>query len=331
MNRVIIMGSPRSNGRCAHLAEMLFEACIDECPEDELFLVPVSELEIEPCVGCGACRIFSSGAKAAETLPEPQSVAEDSDDAESADYPYCPRFDDDMQDVYPLLPAADELIVVAPVFFSGAPASLKALLDRLQPHFWAQTRKAPKRSAALHVVGEGGDPYGYGPLVSEASSSLACAGFRLERVLDWVGKIDVNGEITGEAAEIALTNENKLVSIADVSNIVSTATAATPAAAAADERKGESRPKLDLSADKAGKKRGRADVAGKQHGRNPGKGSEAKGGSKGSRPNGRTGKKGQGHSGHARGSAEAGRREKRTGHSQERNRSGKPGNSKGRR
>ena len=44
MNRVIIVGSPRSGGRSAHLAEMLFEANIDECPEDELYLVPVSEL-----------------------------------------------------------------------------------------------------------------------------------------------------------------------------------------------------------------------------------------------------------------------------------------------
>ncbi len=56
MKRVIVVGSPRSKGRSAHLAEMLFEANIDECPEDEIFLVPVSEVEIGPCIGCGACR-----------------------------------------------------------------------------------------------------------------------------------------------------------------------------------------------------------------------------------------------------------------------------------
>ena len=49
MKRVIVVGSPRSKGRSAHLAEMLFEANIDECPEDEIFLVPVSEVEIGPC------------------------------------------------------------------------------------------------------------------------------------------------------------------------------------------------------------------------------------------------------------------------------------------
>ena len=215
MNRVIIVGSPRSGGRSAHLAEMLFEANIDECPEDELYLVPVSELEIAPCVACGACRMFAKSAGDASDAndAEPQAPkASDGadapgapDDADGADapavpdFPYCPRFDDDMQDIYALLPDADELIVVSPVFFSGAPASMKAVLDRLQPHFWAGSRKAPKRPATLHVIGEGGDPHGYDPLVSEVRSALAVAGFRLERVLDWVGKIDESGEIVAEA------------------------------------------------------------------------------------------------------------------------------------
>ena len=48
-------------------------------------------------------------------------------------------------------------------------------------------------------MGEGGDPHGYDALVSEVRSSLACAGFRLERVLDWVGKVSADGEITAEA------------------------------------------------------------------------------------------------------------------------------------
>ena len=51
----------------------------------------------------------------------------------------------------------------------------------------------------LHVVGEGGDPHGFSALVSIVCSALAVAGFRLETVFDWVGKIDENGEITAEA------------------------------------------------------------------------------------------------------------------------------------
>lgn len=200
MNRVIIVGSPRSNGRSAHLAEMLFEACIDECPEDELYLVPVSELQIGSCIGCNSCR------KAVEL------VFENDDGTESTEWRHRCVFDDDMQELYGLLEDADEVTVVSPVYFSGAPSSMKALLDRLQPFFWrwheereaADGTVSEKRPAVLHVVGEGGDPNGYVPLVAEVRSALAVAGFKLERVVDWVGKIDTEGEILAEADTYAL-------------------------------------------------------------------------------------------------------------------------------
>lgn len=192
MKRVIITGSPRTQGRSAHVAEMLFEANIDERPEDELFLVPVSEIEVGPCVGCNACRELS------------EVIFKDDDGNERTEMrPRC-VFDDDMQTLYDLIDEADELTVVSPVYFSGAPAPLKCLLDRMQPYFWANARKAPKRPATLHVLGEGGDPHGYDALVSEVKSSLACAGFRLTRVFDWVGKVTSEGEITAEAEEIEI-------------------------------------------------------------------------------------------------------------------------------
>ena len=74
------------------------------------------------------------------------------------------------------------------------------MLDRFQPYFWTRTR-ARKRPCTLHVVGEGGDPHGFDPLVGCVRSAAAVAGFRLERVLDWVGKIDESGEIVDEADE----------------------------------------------------------------------------------------------------------------------------------
>lgn len=242
MKRIIIMGSPRSGGRSAHLAEMLFEANIDERPEDELFLVPVSEVEVGPCVACNACR------------EKMEVVLRDAQGNEARELRHRCVFDDDMQALYDLIDDADELTVVSPVFFSGAPSLMKALLDRLQPYYWAmKARKAEdgtgsdegaeargeskvrkgaergggregvegcegaegcegvegsvsiaKRPAALHVVGEGGDPHGYDALVSEVKSALAVAGFRLERVFDWVGKIDEAGEITADAEETVL-------------------------------------------------------------------------------------------------------------------------------
>lgn len=174
MKRLIIVGSPRANGRSAHLAEMLFEACIDECPDDELSLAPISELDITGCTGCGACE-HSEG--------------------------HACVYDDDMTEIRELMDEADELTVVSPVYFSGAPSQLKALLDRFQPYFWTWVRGGSRRPMTLHVIGEGGDPNGFEALVSEVRSAGAVAGFRLERIVDWVGKIDESGEIVAEGEE----------------------------------------------------------------------------------------------------------------------------------
>ena len=196
MKRLIIVGSPRTRGRSAHLAEMLFEANIDEYPEDELFLVPVSEVQVGPCIGCNACR-------------RKTGVTYKCDDGnEVTVQKHRCVFDDDMQALYDLIDDVGEVTVVSPVYFSGAPAPMKCVLDRLQPYFWARVdvreSGAPlpeKRPLTLHVLGEGGDPHGYDALVSEVRSAFATADFRLERVLDWVGKIDESGEITAEATE----------------------------------------------------------------------------------------------------------------------------------
>lgn len=187
MNRLIIVGSPRANGRSAALADLLFEACIEACPHDELALAPVATLDIEPCRGCDSCKALMEHANEA---------ADDDDEAVRR----C-IIEDDMREVYELVEAADEMIVVSPVYFAGAPAQLKALLDRLQPYFWSDARTQAKRPATLHVVGEGCDPHGFEPLVGVVRSALSCSGFALERVLDWVGRIDEDGEITAEAVE----------------------------------------------------------------------------------------------------------------------------------
>ncbi len=189
MNRLIIVGSPRVDGRSAHLANMLFESCIEECPDDELALAPVATLDISGCVGCDACK--ENVARIAAGL--------DADEAVSP----C-AITDDMQELYELIDAADELTVVSPVYFAGPPSQLKALLDRLQPYFWSGARKGEKRPAVLHVIGEGGDPHGYDALVSIVKSAIAVAGFKLETVFDWVGKIDENGDIVADADEIAV-------------------------------------------------------------------------------------------------------------------------------
>ena len=175
MNRVIVVGSPRTNGRSAALAEELFEACIEECPNDQISLIPLSSLTVLPCEGCNFC-MKSEG--------------------------HACHLEDDMMDIREVLDDADELTIVSPVYFASAPATLKAFLDRLQPYFWTDARRGELRSATLHVIGEGHDPFGFEPLVVTVKSAAFTAGFKLERVLNWVEKISAKGEILDDAQVI---------------------------------------------------------------------------------------------------------------------------------
>ena len=89
------------------------------------------------------------------------------------------------------LDASDGLVVVSPVYFSGPPSQLKAVYDRFQER-WARRyvhgeQARDKRPACLVVVGEGGDPFGYEPLVTITRSVLNIAGFRLGDVLPVIG------------------------------------------------------------------------------------------------------------------------------------------------
>lgn len=177
MNRMIIVGSPRIDGRCAELANELFEACIEDYPEDLVSLIPLASVNVEPCVGCDACR-------------------------KSEDYECF--IDDDMAEIREVLEDTDELIIVCPVYFAGAPAIMKAFLDRLQPYFWTEARYGDLRPATLHIVGEGHDPFGFGGLITTMQSALYTAGFSLDVGMNWVGKLSKTGEIIGEPEVIEI-------------------------------------------------------------------------------------------------------------------------------
>ncbi|MGN0261415.1 MAG: flavodoxin family protein [Eggerthellaceae bacterium] len=157
--RTIICGSPQRNGKCACAAGYLRDALQGRFPEDQVNLLSVADLDIDPCVGCNAC-LDSGGCV----------------------------FDDGMSQVLDLLGGTDYLYVICPVYFAGPPSQMKALLDRLQPLFAAYDPKVPKRPAKLMAVGQGGDPHGYAPLETIMRSALAVAGFRLEGVLPCIGE-----------------------------------------------------------------------------------------------------------------------------------------------
>lgn len=162
MSAVVLMASPHSNGRCARWAQEVAHELRD-ADGTPAPVVRVADLHIAGCRACDACR----------RAPAHACVIRD-----------------DMDEVNRLLAHAEVLAVVTPVYFAGPPAQLKALLDRLQPHFWRGTRTLPKRRALLCVVGDGGDPHGYQPLETIVRSALAVAGFKLETTRARIGAPD---------------------------------------------------------------------------------------------------------------------------------------------
>lgn len=202
MHRVILHGSCRADGRSAALADELFNACIEECPDDGVSIVSVSSTKVGPCIGCDECRATAD--EPIHTFQEGDPLLPQESVVESDALFHRCVIDDDMNEVRKHLDAADELIVVCPVYFASVPAQMKALLDRLQPYYFTDLRTRPKRPAVIHVVGAGGDPHGFEPLIGTVRSALSVAGFSVELVLDWVGKIRADGEIAAEAEEYPL-------------------------------------------------------------------------------------------------------------------------------
>lgn len=166
VNRLVVCGSSRVSGRSAVLAKAICDAY--KTDGDNVVLLSLADVQIKPCIGCNECKRNGVISERSES--------------------YC-VLSDDMADVHEMLKSCEALSVISPVFFSGAPAFFKAFLDRLQPYFWTDRRKGVKRPANLFVVGEGGDPHGFGSLVGEVRSALSVAGFSLETVHDWVGLI----------------------------------------------------------------------------------------------------------------------------------------------
>lgn len=169
IRRLVLSGSPFADGKTEKVAQYYYKKAQNQGETAELLCV--SQLAVAGCRGCNACARFLS----------------------DVSYSYQCIIQDDMQMAASKLIWCDELVVVAPVFFSGSPSQLKALYDRLQPFFWHRARGEKKRPFDLVVLGEGGDPYGYTAFVSEGQSALAMAGFKLRNVFDLVGRVAEDG------------------------------------------------------------------------------------------------------------------------------------------
>jgi multimeric flavodoxin WrbA len=165
---LFISGSPR-NHTCVALIDLIERGAQNAGAKTQRFVL--SKKHIDPCVGCGGCNTTGNCAFAGK--------------AQNG------RFADDYLELKAVLERVDAVAIVAPLYFAGPPAQLKALYDRMQP-YWVQRyllgyAVPEKRSAQLFVVGGGGDAHGYAPLVGSTKSAMAVAGFNLEKVNNFIG------------------------------------------------------------------------------------------------------------------------------------------------
>jgi len=165
---LFISGSPRRRASVL-LVELLEEGARRAGAATTHFCL--YEKHIDPCVGCGGCD-KTGVCVLANRLRDGKPA-------------------DDYLELKSLIDSADAVGIVAPLYFSGPTAQFKALMDRFQPYYvqrYLLGQKArPKRPAQLFIVGSGGDPHGYDPLVGITKSAFQIAGFTIEKVHDFVG------------------------------------------------------------------------------------------------------------------------------------------------
>lgn len=165
----VLAGSPRRSGASSALAVCLARG-VQEAG-GTASVVRLADFAIEGCIGCGACE--ATGRCVLRVAGDRPGFGE----LEAA------------------VDAADGLLLAAPLYFAGPCSQLKAFFDRQQP-LWAQryllgTRPVraveERRPWELFVLGGGGDPFGYEPLVTCGRSALRMLDYELRGVHDCVG------------------------------------------------------------------------------------------------------------------------------------------------
>lgn len=100
-NIVILMGSVRKGGN----TDLLVQAFAEGAEKNNTVeMISVADSKVSPCIGCNTC-FEREGNRCFQ--------------------------EDDMQEIYEKLKAADVLVIASPVYFYGVSAQLKALIDRL--------------------------------------------------------------------------------------------------------------------------------------------------------------------------------------------------------
>ncbi|MDE5852685.1 MAG: flavodoxin family protein [Oscillospiraceae bacterium] len=110
MQKVLVLfASPNNQGNTAALLNLYLEQYTNQFHDKfEINTLPIYKQHISPCIGCNVCR--KNG--------------------------FCPKNKkDDVALIFDEIKKSDHVIIASPVYFSGFPAPLKALIDRTQQNY----------------------------------------------------------------------------------------------------------------------------------------------------------------------------------------------------
>lgn len=123
MNILVLNGSPRPNGSTSAMVAAFVEGASQN--GHSVTVVPVCQKKIAGCLGCEYCH----------TKGEGQCIQKD-----------------DMQEIYPVLEAADMLVLASPIYYFGLTAQLQSVIHRT----YAQGKPANLKKTAL-ILSSGSD------------------------------------------------------------------------------------------------------------------------------------------------------------------------------
>lgn len=116
MKVLAIQGSPRKKGNTATLLDHYLQGLESNETKMEIDLIKLAKKDISPCTGCDSCRKHLGKC----------------------------AIKDDMQDIYPLLLAADVIVLASPVYWWNITAQAKQFLDRFYAINYEENFKGKK-------------------------------------------------------------------------------------------------------------------------------------------------------------------------------------------
>lgn len=189
----VLAGSPH-RGNCEYLAREVLAPALEE-QGFEASARLLADFEIAGCLGCDACSRTGTCALFAR---ESRGMHASGDSAPgSADAPALAAHHahGTLLDLIAWLDGLDALVLVAPLYFAGPPAQLKALFDRLQFLWgrrymlkaWPVLPIERRRPMLVLALGGGGDPFGSTALLTCAHSAMRMMDFEMELSDAYVG------------------------------------------------------------------------------------------------------------------------------------------------